>query len=1027
MTARVVALGLALIAGCIPEPEPRQIALEATPPRFIEPRLWGETRFARCDPRFISVARCTAPPSSSSADFVRLATATASVRGLDGTEDGGAGAILELAWHGAARGSLDRAISRLEARVLTDSSDLAARNDLAAAYIVKSRSERSLHEVLLALDHLEALRRLSTSPEVLFNRALALEGLGLTFEARAAWSEYLESDGGSAWADEAYGRREGLSARLDSARLPSDQAFRDAFAAGDSLSLDALARRFPQRARELALTELVPALLQANENAASRWRGAAALGAALQDHSVSDLVESLRAAIDHSTLERSLPQGLAAFRAGTVAWNEGRFDAAIVSYTDATAAVGGDGGVLTRWAILEIGSSYYMQNVFDRADSRFNLVLATVDSMRYPAQHARALWGKGVVAARRGRLEEAWEHLARGSRTFERLGELENAAFLAAMSGQMLADLGRPGDAWPHLLGAIVTLSDLPPTNRLHSALINAARAASNEGLHHAALLIQGAGVRTAREVGTPWAVAEALLNLGGMQSRLGNLGGARTSLSEARRIASEMEPGERRERTLAGIRRWESRILSGSRPEVAAARLDSVLRFYEARDEFIGMAGTYLERAQSARRAGDPMRTLLDLERAVAVVESQHVAISDLVLSTSFGEMWQSVFDEMIDFQITGRRDPWTALAYLERSRRLFLETRAVPSVAERTENLERTSREGTALLQYALVSGRIHRWAFLDGQRHFSTLAVSGDSVASLIDSLQAMHRPRPLQADSLLRSLGALLLPVGLSEAGRRLVVVPDRALNRLPFGVLIEPRGGRRLLELWSVLVAPSFDVHFAAQRVSDGAAQGALLIGNPLVAADPDPRLVDLPGAEREVQAIADLYPGTEGLVGAAATRTAFLATLDRHPILHFGGHAFYDERHPEASYLVLSSGIDGRSDRLYTRDLFDLELDTLRLVVLSACNSQAPSAGRGAGLWGLALPFLNAGAHTVVGALWPVDDAAAEALMIRFHEEVASGAAAPEALRTAQLELLRSIDPRLAPLSAWGGFQVLGF
>jgi tetratricopeptide (TPR) repeat protein len=47
-------------------------------------------------------------------------------------------------------------------------------------------------------------------PEALFNRALALERIGLTDDARAAWKRYLEVDSGSAWASEARRRLEAL-------------------------------------------------------------------------------------------------------------------------------------------------------------------------------------------------------------------------------------------------------------------------------------------------------------------------------------------------------------------------------------------------------------------------------------------------------------------------------------------------------------------------------------------------------------------------------------------------------------------------------------------------------------------------------------------------------------------------------------------------------------------------------------------------------------------------------------------------
>ena len=64
-------------------------------------------------------------------------------------------------------------------------------------------------EALSAADR--ALRIDGRLAEALFNRALILERLGLSGEARAAWQRYLEVDGASHWAEEARTRLSRLS------------------------------------------------------------------------------------------------------------------------------------------------------------------------------------------------------------------------------------------------------------------------------------------------------------------------------------------------------------------------------------------------------------------------------------------------------------------------------------------------------------------------------------------------------------------------------------------------------------------------------------------------------------------------------------------------------------------------------------------------------------------------------------------------------------------------------------------------
>jgi tetratricopeptide (TPR) repeat protein len=50
-------------------------------------------------------------------------------------------------------------------------------------------------------------------PEALFNRALALQMLGMADDARTAWQSYLTIDDRSGWADEARARLRILSNR----------------------------------------------------------------------------------------------------------------------------------------------------------------------------------------------------------------------------------------------------------------------------------------------------------------------------------------------------------------------------------------------------------------------------------------------------------------------------------------------------------------------------------------------------------------------------------------------------------------------------------------------------------------------------------------------------------------------------------------------------------------------------------------------------------------------------------------------
>jgi CHAT domain-containing protein len=89
-------------------------------------------------------------------------------------------------------------------------------------------------------------------------------------------------------------------------------------------------------------------------------------------------------------------------------------------------------------------------------------------------------------------------------------------------------------------------------------------------------------------------------------------------------------------------------------------------------------------------------------------------------------------------------------------------------------------------------------------------------------------------------------------------------------------------------------------------------------------------------------------------------------------------------------------------------DLLDLDLSKLRLCVLSACESGLGEWTEHGGVAGLQRAFHLAGCRNVVGALWPVNDAATAALMTQFYHELRVNKRTPlEALRQAQLTIYR--------------------
>jgi tetratricopeptide (TPR) repeat protein len=111
-------------------------------------------------------------------------------------------------------GEPDRAVSILETASEQNPASAQILSDLSAAYLVlaeRNNSDTDAGRGLATANRALEIDRLM--PEALFNRALALQMLNMTDDARTAWQSYLTIDDRSGWADEARARLRLLSNR----------------------------------------------------------------------------------------------------------------------------------------------------------------------------------------------------------------------------------------------------------------------------------------------------------------------------------------------------------------------------------------------------------------------------------------------------------------------------------------------------------------------------------------------------------------------------------------------------------------------------------------------------------------------------------------------------------------------------------------------------------------------------------------------------------------------------------------------
>jgi CHAT domain-containing protein len=352
----------------------------------------------------------------------------------------------------------------------------------------------------------------------------------------------------------------------------------------------------------------------------------------------------------------------------------------------------------------------------------------------------------------------------------------------------------------------------------------------------------------------------------------------------------------------------------------------------------------------------------------------------------------------------------------------------------------------DDVALLEYVTGARGAPTTLFVTTRRGVRTLALaSADTLLPLVRRLLAAIEGGD-DAIALARGLGDALLTPALDSLGagvRRLVIVPDGGLHRVPFDAL-RLRDGRAALERYEISLAPSAAV--AALLWKRGATRvttppRVLAFGDPAFNAervtselqlasrgartsrggDSPAAFARLPESGREARIAASYGAGSVVRLRDEAT-AAYLrrAPLDSFRVLHFATHALVDERSLLKSAVVLapSAGDDGL---LSPGDLAALPLHA-DLVVLSACRSAGGVVVDGEGVQGLTAPLLAAGARAVVASAWPIDDHETVAVIEDFYRALSEGATVGSALREAKLAAMR----RGAPVRDWASFAVIG-
>lgn len=953
-------------------------------------------------------------------------------------------AAMALLWH--VDGKFDRSIGFMERAIENRPRNYWMLNDISVMLLSRAGSNNEAEDLLLALSAVsQALALAPRSPEARFNSALIISKLYLIGEARAAWESYLVQDESTQWADEARNYRASLGQQtVGGAWEKSKSSVRAALSKG-KIPREQI-EEFPHQIRLLVEEDLFAQwaeALQKGEGEEARSKLSLAkeigeiVGGVIGDYMIRDAVAAIETVGEGCIAD--LTAGHLAYARGVHLLKNGDYADALAHFEGASSDVSCSDTPFRFLALLQAATcKHYLR--------QHGLVLREVGEYandpalrRYPLLRARALWLDGLSSIMLDRFVESLSSYQQALELYKKVYYDEGVIALHFLIAENLRFQGLRREAWQHRYQALRLSADVGPTIWLHNTLFDAIEEANAQALQYPALILNNEMLGGPSRLEDATSRAEALVKRGKTLIKVGELEAARRDLASAEKWISRLEPSYRQAALTASHEVALAEWAQKSHPELARESLTSAISFYEKARDFFWLPTLYSLRAQANHRLGDLFAAESDFLAAAKFARSGGLRLTGERLRLSYLDRWSFVHDAIVDFYVNARLEPQRALEYSEYLRAWELGPKGENGVeVVRLSEIQSNLPTSTVLVRFVLLEKKLLVW--LIGRDRFSFYEQKID-LAWLEGRSKEFRRTLESgqwAADGLLTSESlyrVLIAPIA-TDLRREdtLVIVPDKVLHLIPFAALVNRETGRYLIEDNGLIVSTSVSVYLRALASSRdpqkaaGSTASLLAIGNPAFDQTFLRDLAPLPGSEREAEGIAAAYEESTVLTGEGATKTALLAEMHRHSILHLAGHIRYNSDFPLLSYIPLAAEYDSQVDAeaLYAYEIYSLGFERTQLVVLAGCDSLRSNITSTEGLYSFARALVAMGVPSVVGSSWKSRDRHSEIFFTAFHESIVKGEGASTAVRRVQVSFIRSEDEALQNPSVWSSFQVFG-
>jgi CHAT domain-containing protein len=582
-------------------------------------------------------------------------------------------------------------------------------------------------------------------------------------------------------------------------------------------------------------------------------------------------------------------------------------------------------------------------------------------------------------------------------------------------------------------------------------------------GLYAAARDYQKEALHTAHKMEIPQTVSRSYTSLGLIYTNRRDYDEAEKHLQLASEVADSFPEREARMDAMAYLYLHFGHLYSQSGDlDKAIESYDQAIQMYnELRLDMFGYAARKGKLLCCIARGGCES-VEQELAQAISLFEQNRYKILEESNRNIFFAIEQGIYDLAIDYAYSTKKAVEAAFEYSEASRSRSLrdltttDIRLISgrfgpdivfkAVAEpmKLKEIQARLSGGEQILQYAVLKERLLMWVVnSDGIAKSEEQAIASDALDEKVReylrlvSTQSEDNPEELQRKAI-ELYDILIEPVeDALDKKKRLCIVPDKALNHLPFGALFSAASDKHLIEEYELIFAPGSSIYIScsqdAREKDRIKAERLLSVGDPRFDGKRFPSLDGLPSAAREAESVADYYKLRVLLTGETATETRVSSEMQRADVIHLALHAITDRDSPMRSKLLLASeplaaSFNNKADGvLEAHEIYGLNLSRAKLAVLSACRTGVERYYEGEGMVGLSRPFIARGVPLVVASLWPVDSDTTAELMIRFHNyRKSKNTSSVEALTRAQREMIESTDRRLRMPYYWASFVAIG-